>query len=73
MILTENDVYQNRAIQPMFKVDIKFDASKEPDDIIQVEPIEFLRPPYGNSKDEDFDPTVHLELEPEKNEDEEDG
>ncbi len=23
-------------------------------------------PPHGHSKDEDFDPTVHLELEPEK-------
>jgi len=33
VILTENDVFQNRAIQPMFKVDIKIDASKDPYDI----------------------------------------
>jgi hypothetical protein len=23
-------------------------------------------PPHGNSKDEEFDPSVHLEIEPEK-------
>lgn len=66
--LTENDVYQNRSIQPMFKVDVKFDPSRQPDKIIEVKPEEFLRPPHGHSKDEDFDPTVHLELEPEKEE-----
>lgn len=26
--LTENDVYQNRAIQPMFRVDVKFDPRR---------------------------------------------
>jgi hypothetical protein len=24
-----------------------------------------LKPPYGDSKDEDFDPSIHMELEPE--------
>lgn len=71
--LTEHDVYQNRGIQPMFRVDVKFDPSKEPTDITQVEPIEFKLPPHGHSKDEDFDPTVHLELEPEKKEGADDG
>jgi hypothetical protein len=34
-----------------------------------VKPTEFKLPPHGNSKDEDFDPTVHFELEPERNPD----
>lgn len=45
-----------------------FDKSKQPTNIVQIEPIEFKLPPHGNSKDEEFDPTVHLELEPEKTE-----
>jgi hypothetical protein len=38
----------------IFKVDAKFDPSRQPDKILQVQPLEFLRPPHGNSKDEDF-------------------
>lgn len=52
----------------MFKVDVKFDPSRPVHDVIQIEPEDFKLPPHGHSKDEDFDPTVHLELEPEKKE-----
>lgn len=34
--------------------------------IIKEKPNEFKLPPYGKSRDEDFDPTIHLEIEPEK-------
>lgn len=34
-----------------------------------MEPKDFKLPPHGNSKDEDFDPTVHMELEAEKKQD----
>jgi hypothetical protein len=42
-------------------------------EIDKVVPQEFKLPPHGQSKDEDFDPTVHLELEPEKDPNQEDG
>ena len=71
--LTEQDMYQHRGIEPMFKVDILFDPETEipSDEIEMVKPQDFKLPPHGNSRDEDFDPTVHLELEPEKNPDQE--
>ena len=47
----------------MFKVDVKFDPLSPPENIISIEPQDFKLPPHGTSKDEDFDPTVHLELE----------
>ena len=57
----------------MFKVSVIFDPDRqiEDDEITQVKPVDFKLPPHGNSKDEDFDPTVHLELEQEKKEGEE--
>ena len=63
--LTEHDMYHSRGIEPMFSVNIVFHPSNPiPDsDIVKVVPEEFLKPPHGTSKDEDFDPTVHFELE----------
>ena len=50
----------------MFSVDIHFypENAIYQNDIIQTRPEDFLRPPHGESEDKDFDPTVHLELEP---------
>jgi hypothetical protein len=71
--LTEHDMYQHKGMEPMFKVSVLFDPEHEvpPTEIVLVKPEDFKLPPYGTSKPEDFDPTVHLELEPEKLEDEE--
>ena len=57
-------------MEPIFKVDVIFDPDHEIplSEILQVKPEDFKLPPHGTSKDEDFDPTVHLELEPEKKE-----
>ena len=59
-------MYQNRTIQPMFKVNVKCDPKRRVDNIEKVEVQDFKLPPHGHSKDEDFDPTVHLELEEEQ-------
>ncbi len=66
--LTEHDMYQHRGIEPMFKVSVMFDPDNEipENEIQQIKPVDFKLPPHGNSIDEDFDPTIHLELEPEK-------
>lgn len=53
----------------MFKVDIKFDPKRRVDDVVHTDVPDFKLPPHGNSKDEDFDPVVHLELDPEADED----
>lgn len=50
----------------MFKLSIMFDPTRHEGTIIKERPNEFKLPPYGNSTVEDFDPNVHLELEPEK-------
>ena len=49
-------------MQVIFSPDIEID----PTEILQSKPQEFKLPPHGTSKDSDFDPTVHMELEPEK-------
>ena len=66
--LTEHDVYHHRGNEPLFKVQIIFEPKNQipANEIIEEKPVDFKLPPHGNSKDEDFDPTVHLELEPEK-------
>jgi hypothetical protein len=50
----------------MFKLSIMFDPTRHEGTIIKERPNEFKLPPYGNSTVEEFDPNVHLELEPEK-------
>lgn len=64
--MSEQDIYQNRGALPMFKLSIMFDPERHAGTIVKERPLEFKLPPYGNSTVEDFDPTVHLELEPEK-------
>jgi hypothetical protein len=63
-------MYQHKGMEPMFKVSIIFDPDNPiPENEIElVKPDDFKQHPHGNSLDEDFDPTVHLELEPEKKE-----
>lgn len=65
-------MYQHKGVEPMFKVSVIFDPDYEipEEEIEHVKPVDFKLPPHGTSKEEDFDPTVHLELEPEKNPDE---
>ena len=72
--LTEHDMYQHRGNEPMFKVAVIFDPDNTvpEEEIKKVKPIDFKLPPHGQSKDADFDPTVHMELEPEKKEGEDD-
>ncbi len=55
----------------MFKVNVMFDSNRPCGPILQERPQPFLLPPHGQSKDWEFDPTVHYELEPEKKEGEE--
>jgi hypothetical protein len=46
-------------------VKVDFDSSKHipEQDILKTEPKEYRLPPNGDSREEDFDPLVHLELE----------
>ena len=61
-------MYQHKGMEPIFKVNVIFDPDHQipENEILMIKPEDFKLPPHGNSKDEDFDPTVHLELEPEK-------
>lgn len=58
----------------MFKVSVIFNPENEipMEEIEFVKPMDFKLPPHGHSVEWDFDPTVHLELEPEKKQTEED-
>lgn len=64
---------QQQGFDPIFQVQITFDPAVNIDerDIIKNEAIDFKLPPHGKSKPEDFDMTCHLELEDEKDLDEE--
>lgn len=65
--MADDAVYKKTGAEPLFLVGVKFDP-----EIMIAEhewskdyPKEFKLPPHGNSKVEEFDPTIHLELTPE--------
>jgi hypothetical protein len=63
--MSTSDFYQNKGKEPLFSVKVDFDSSKHipEQDILKTEPKEYRLPPNGDSREEDFDPLVHLELE----------
>ena len=64
-----------RGYEPLFHLSVTLDDSKQiPIEEIGRVPIDdFILPPRGKSQEKDFDLLSHLELEPEKNEEEEEG
>jgi len=69
----DNDMFKSKGVEPLFLVKIQFDPEVEipESDIVLVEPHDFRLPPHGDSKEEDFDPTVHFETEKPKGDDDE--
>ena len=59
-----------RGREPLFYVSITLNDKRDvpPEEIKSVECEDFRLPPTGTSEEKDFDPLVHLELEPEVDE-----
>ena len=62
-----------RGAEPLFYTNVTLDDTKElpPNEIIEVDIDDFMPPPRGKSKEEDFDLLSHIEILPEKEEGEE--
>lgn len=68
----ESKKIYNHAPEPMFKLEAEFNEEPiHPNDLVEKKIKKFVPPPIGNSKSDEFDPIVHLELEEEQDMEEE--